>query len=77
MIKNKLTVAVEQALHPQAHRAETGEAIPAAGSPPTRVYALPSACWVGIDVAKAYLDVATWPTQERLRVTRDERVGRS
>lgn len=29
-------------------------------------------CWVGIDVAKAHLDVATWPTVERLRVTRDE-----
>jgi len=29
-------------------------------------------CWVGIDVAKAHLDVATWPAVERLRVTRDE-----
>jgi len=29
-------------------------------------------CWVGIDVAKAHLDVATWPTQDRLHVTRDE-----
>lgn len=29
-------------------------------------------CWVGIDVAKAHLDVATWPVVERLRVTRDE-----
>lgn len=28
-------------------------------------------CWVGIDVAKAHLDVATWPAQERLRVSRD------
>ena len=27
---------------------------------------------MGIDVAKASLDVAVWPTQERLRVTRDE-----
>lgn len=27
--------------------------------------------WVGIDVAKAHLDVATWPAQERLRVSRD------
>lgn len=72
MIKSQWTVAVEQALHPQAHRAETGEAIPATGSPPAPVDALPSDCWVGIDVAKAYLDVALWPTQERLRVTRDE-----
>ncbi len=29
-------------------------------------------CWVGIDVAKTHLDVAIWPTRERLRVTRDE-----
>ena len=29
-------------------------------------------CWVGIDVAKAHLDVATWPAQERLRVLRDK-----
>jgi len=72
MIKNKLTGAVEQALHPQAHLAETGEAIPAASSPPAPVDALPSECGVGMDVAKAYLDVAIWPTQERLRVTRDE-----
>lgn len=72
MIKNPLAVAIEQALHPQAHRAETGEAIPAAGSPSVPVGALPSECWVGIDVAKASLDVAIWPTQERLRVTRDE-----
>jgi transposase len=33
---------------------------------------LPAGCWVGIDVAKAHLDVATWPTQERLRVLRDD-----
>ncbi len=28
-------------------------------------------CWIGIDVAKAHLDVATWPESERLRVARD------
>lgn len=32
----------------------------------------PSECWVGIDVAKAHVDVATWPPTERLRVHRDE-----
>jgi transposase len=72
MIKNKLTVAVEQALHPQAHRAETGEAILAAGSRPAQTDALAAECWVGIDVAKAHLDVAIWPTQERWRAPRDE-----
>lgn len=29
-------------------------------------------CWVGIDVAKGHLDVATWPVVERVRVSRDE-----
>ncbi|HRX72145.1 MAG TPA: transposase, partial [Candidatus Competibacteraceae bacterium] len=72
MIKNSLTVAVEQALHPQAHRAEIGAAIPSAGSLPAPTDALPAECWVGIDVAKAHLDVAIWPTQERWRVPRDE-----
>jgi transposase len=39
----------------------------------TRTDAPPVAeCWVGIDVAKAHLDVAIWPTRERLRVTHDE-----
>ena len=42
---------------------------PAADSVPPP---LDGECWVGIDVAKAHLDVAIWPTQERLRVTRDE-----
>lgn len=32
----------------------------------------PLECWVGIDVAKAHLDVATWPTRERLQVPRNE-----
>ncbi len=72
MIKNQLTVAVEPALHPQAHRAETGEAIPAAGAPPAPVDARPLVYWVGIEIAKASLDVAIWPPQERLRGTRDE-----
>jgi transposase len=34
--------------------------------------ALAGECWVGIDVAKAHLDVATWPAGERMRVARDE-----
>lgn len=34
--------------------------------------AMAGECWVGIDVAKAHLDVATWPVVERLRVSRDE-----
>jgi hypothetical protein len=34
--------------------------------------AIANECWVGIDVAKAHLDVATWPAVERLRVARDE-----
>ena len=34
--------------------------------------AMANECWVGIDVAKAHLDVATWPAVERLRVARDE-----
>ena len=34
--------------------------------------AMAGECWVGIDVAKAHLDVATWPVVERLRIGRDE-----
>ncbi|MEI2769205.1 MAG: hypothetical protein V9G98_00110 [Candidatus Competibacter sp.] len=34
--------------------------------------AMAGECWVGIDVAKAHLDVATWPVVECLRVGRDE-----
>ncbi|HAS82344.1 MAG TPA: hypothetical protein DCS43_06645 [Verrucomicrobia bacterium] len=47
MIKNTLAVAVEQARHPHAHRTETGEAIPVAGSRPVQTDARPSECWVG------------------------------
>jgi transposase len=72
MIKNKLAVAVQQALHPQSMAPGPGDSAPAASPAPALASATPAACWVGIDVAKAHLDVAIWPTQERLRVTRDE-----
>ena len=74
MIKNKLAVAVDHTLHPEpvAQRpglvASGGAALPGL----LDVEAAPAACWVGIDVSKAHLDVAIWPTQERLPVTRDE-----
>ena len=80
MIKNKLTVAVQTALHPEHPVIGRVGLMPAVVESPaitapvgTRFDAPPVAeCWVGIDVAKAHLDVAIWPTQERLRVTRDE-----
>jgi hypothetical protein len=72
MMKNPLTVAVEQALHPQTQRTETGAAILVAGSLPAPTDARPAECWVEIDVAKAHLGVAIWPTQERWRLPRDE-----
>ena len=80
MIKNKLTVAVQTALHPEHPVIGRVGLMPAVVESPaitapvgTRFDAPPVAeCWVGIDVAKAHLDVAIWPTQERLRVIRDE-----
>lgn len=63
MKKNPLTVAVEAALAPQPVEAESLDLTP----PPLSV-----GCWVGIDVAKAHLDVATWPAQDRCHVSRDE-----
>jgi transposase len=80
MMKNKLTVAVQTALHPEHPVIGRVGPMPAVVESPaitapvgTRSDAPPVAeCWVGIDVAKAHLDVAIWPTQERLRVTRDE-----
>ena len=69
MIKNALTEAVEAAL--QAELRPTG-----AAAIPTAPGAIPPSPdpdrWVGIDVAKAHLDVATWPAVERWRVARDE-----
>ena len=71
MKKNPLTVAVEAALAPEPAMAGSLDlarpAMAVAASAPTSVER-----WVGIDVAKAHLDVAIWPTQERVRVTRDE-----
>ena len=80
MVKNQCAVAVQTALHPERPIAGRSEPMPAvvealAMTVPDAVPSdepTPVACWVGIDVAKAHLDVATWPTQERLRVTRDE-----
>lgn len=74
MIKNKLAVAVDPTFHPEPVApipglAAAGAALPGVADPEA---ALPAECWVGIDVAKAHLDVAIWPTQERLRVPRDE-----
>ncbi len=79
MTKNAVAAAVHAALdaerpvpaNPPAARAEEPRPRPdlatAAVSPPPQ-----SECWVGIDVAKAHLDGATWPEIERLRVTRDD-----
>ncbi len=68
-IHNTLAEAVHAVLHAQpgltGAAASSPVAEPIPPSPP------PDGC-VGIDVAKAHLDVATWPTVERLRVTRDE-----
>lgn len=79
-MKNKLTVAVQTALHPEHPVNGRVGPMPAIVESPaitapdrTRSDApLRAECWVGIDVAKAHLDVAIWPTQEWLRVTRDE-----
>lgn len=74
MIKNQLAVAVDHTLHTEPVTQRPGLAAPAGAAGPglPDTEAAPSACWVGIDVAKAHLDVAIWPTQERLRVTLDE-----
>ncbi len=77
MKKHTVTAAVEAVLHgtPPVERPFTpvppGEVLPPVA--PVAVAPPPdSGCWVGIDVAKAHLDVATWPAQDRLQVTRDE-----
>ena len=70
MVKNAITEAVQATL-----RSESPSVSVAADSllPPSAIEAQPhSDCWVGIDVAKAHLDVATWPAGERVRVARDE-----
>ena len=80
MMKKTLAVAVQTALQSEHAVTRGADLRPArVGSPTitapdrTRSDAPPVVeCWVGIDVAKAHLDVAIWPTQERLRVTRDE-----
>lgn len=68
-INNALAEAVQAALHAERH--PTG-----AAAIPTAPEAIPLSSepdhWVGIDVAKAHLDVATWPTVERWHVTRDD-----
>lgn len=66
MVKNALTAAVEAALH------TTPPFAPAVTDPPRLQPPSPPDGWVGIDVAKAHLDVAIWPTAERRRVSRDE-----
>lgn len=70
MSKNALTEVVQAALHPEAGPPLAVAFTPAAeGTPPPPT----PDCWIGIDVAKAHLDVATWPAIERRwRVTRDE-----
>ncbi len=79
-MKKKLAVAVQTALQSEHAVAGGADLRPTrvespAITAPDRTWSdapLVAECWVGIDVAKAHLDVAIWPTQERLRVTRDE-----
>lgn len=69
MSKNALTEAVQAARHPEAGPPlAVAFASAAEGTLPPP----PPDRWIGIDVAKAHLDVATWPAIERWRVTRDE-----
>lgn len=69
MSKNALTEAVQAAGHPEAGPPlAVAFASAAEGTLPPP----PPDRWIGIDVAKAHLDVATWPAIERWRVTRDE-----
>lgn len=76
MAKNTIASALQAVLHPES--TDAGPlAPPPAGMVPEGITApapapTPVDCWVGIDVAKAHLDVATWPILERVRVTRDE-----
>jgi transposase len=78
MMKHSVAAAVHAALN--AERPVILENPPAAlaeeprprQEPTTEAVPLPAECWVGIDVAKAHLDGATWPEIERLRVARDD-----
>lgn len=68
-INNALAEAVQAMLH--AERCPTV----AAAIPPAPEAIPPSPApdrWAGIDVAKAHLDVATWPAVDRWRVARDD-----
>jgi hypothetical protein len=77
----KLEVAVQPALPPATRgHGWRGSGTDSVWNPPLERHSPRSApgrgcaagggeCWVGIDVAKAHLDVAIWPTRERLRVT--------
>lgn len=68
-INNALAEAVQAVLH--AERCPTV----AAAIPPAPEAIPPSPApdrWAGIDVAKAHLDVATWPAVDRWRVARDD-----
>jgi len=80
MKKHPVAAAVQAALDAE-HRVERDNPPaalaeePRSGQNPATAAVQPpldGECWVGIDVAKAHLDVATWPAQERLRVSRDE-----
>lgn len=67
--KTPLVKAFEEALAGE-HASEVAAVV---SSAPTPVLPVPAPeQWVGIDVAKAHLDVATWPVVERQRVLRDE-----
>ena len=74
MKKSIVTETVQAILHgdPPAGMPITPVQGEAACPPVLPVVAADRGCWVGIDVAKAHLDIATWPVQDRLRVTRDE-----
>ncbi len=69
MMKNAVAEALQTLLHPEP---PIGTPLAPARREEASPASLDRECWVGIDVAKAHLDVATWPDVERLRVTRDE-----
>ncbi len=74
-MKNQLAVAVQAAIHSELTVSRPLDPAAAVMVSPAMTAAdatTPAECWVGIDVAKAHLDVALWPTQECLHVTRDE-----
>ena len=80
MIKNVIAEAIQTTLNPErrvgiaiAPVAVAEEPLPHKNPAAAAVQPrLDGECWVGIDVAKAHLDVATWPAPARLRVSRDE-----